>query len=74
MADLVVVSMHEKGFPQADYYLDCGDLSADDFEELGAAPDSYFTMRRGDSIEQALAKATAKWPNAKIVIAADETE
>ena len=74
MTDLVIVSMHEKGFPQADFYEGCGDMGAMEFGALGKAPDGFFTMRRGDSLDAAKAKAAEHWPSAKIVEADDEEE
>lgn len=64
-ADLVIVSMHEKGFPSADLYI--GTNWDDDLE--GVCPDGFFTMKRGDTIEAAVAKAKEKWPDARVMIA-----
>lgn len=74
MTDLVIISMHEKGFPQADMYADCGDMAADEFEAIGNAPDDFFTLRKGDTLEAAWRMARNRWPSAKIVEAADENE
>ena len=63
--DLVLVSMNEKGFPQADLFLETN--HDDDLD--GAAADQFFTMKRGDTIEAAVAKAKAKWPKARLMIA-----
>lgn len=65
--DLVIVSMHEKGFPQADYYQGCGDMDAIEFRCLGKSPDGFFTMKRGDTLEAAFDKARKEWPAALIV-------
>jgi hypothetical protein len=70
--DLVIVSMHEKDFPQADMYRFCGGMDAAEFEALGCAPDDFFTMKRGDSLSMAQSLAAIRWPGAKIVIADDE--
>ena len=67
MADMIVVSMHEKGFPCADLYRDVGGWNEDDWE--GACPDAFFTMKRGDTLEQAAARAKMKWPGADVYIA-----
>lgn len=67
--DLVIVSMHDKGFPSADLYI--GANWDDDLE--GFAPDSFFTMKRGDSLDAAVAKAKDKWPGARVMIA-EESE
>jgi hypothetical protein len=72
MPDLVIVSMHENGFPIADLYRDCGDMPADEFERLGMAPDGFFTMKKGDSLNQAIAKAKDKWPEAVVCLAGDD--
>lgn len=74
MADLVIVSMHENGFPVADMYREAAEISGDELELMGLVPDCFFTMGRGDSIEAAYSKATLTWPGAKIVYAADEDE
>lgn len=66
MADMIVVSMHEKGFPCADLYRDVGEWDEDDWE--GACPDAFFTMKRGDTLEQAAARAKMKWPNADVQV------
>lgn len=74
MRDLVIVSMHEKGFPQADFYADAGDISADEFNMLGISPDSFFTMKRGETLEAAFAKARKKWPGANVMAAEPEED
>ena len=66
---LVIVSMHEKGFPSADLYVETN--WDDDLE--GVAPDGFFTMKRGDSLDAAVAKAKDKWPGARVMIA-EESE
>ena len=71
---LVIVSMHEKGFPTADFYFGLGAMPADEFEQLGAAPDMWFSMHKGDTLEAAKTKAAAKWPEAKIVVCEDDDE
>lgn len=46
-------------------------------EEEGTVPDSFFTMKRGDTLEQAAARAKMKWPDADIQVQDaedDETE
>jgi hypothetical protein len=67
MTDLVIVSMHEKGFPQADMYHDAAEIPAWEFEALGMAPDDFFTMSRGDTPHDAVAKAKERWPEAFVV-------
>ncbi len=74
MRDLVIVSMHEKGFPQADFYYGMGEMPQSEIEQIGPVPDIWFSLHRGDTLEMAKAKATAKWPTAKIVEAADEED
>lgn len=66
--DLVIVSMHEKGFPCADLYI--GANWDDDLE--GVSPDGFFTMKRGDTLDAAYKKAHEKWPGARVMIAADD--
>jgi hypothetical protein len=72
--DLAVVSMHEKGFPQGDLYLGFAGIDAMEFERLGAAPDAFFTMKKGDTLEQAAEKALQLWPTAIVVPAADDED
>ena len=72
--DLVIVSMHERGFPQADFYQGMAKYDASEFERIGASPDSFFTMKTGDTLEQAFIKARKEWPNALIVPAATEDD
>lgn len=71
--DLAIVSMHEKGFPQGDFYEGCGDMPAMEFEALGMAPDDFFTLKRGDTLASAMEFARQRWPTAKVV-EADEDE
>lgn len=66
--DLAVVSMHEKGFPQADLYV----LANADDDLEGETPDDFFTMKRGDTIEMACGRAKEKWFGATVVIAEDD--
>lgn len=72
--DLVIVSMHEKGFPQADIYMGMAKYDARQFRCIAPSPDGFFTMKRGATIEQAFDKARAKWPNAMIVPAEVEDD
>lgn len=74
MSDLIIVSMHEKGFPQADIYFGLGDTDPCEFAFMGLAPDGFFTMSVGDTLEAAFAKASAKYPNAKVVCAEDDED
>lgn len=74
MTDLVIVSMHEKGFPQGDLYIDCGDMPIEEFNELGAVPDGWFSLNKGMTLEDARAEATKRYPGAKIVDAEDEDD
>lgn len=74
MSDLVILSMHDHGYPQADMYQGCGEMPAIEFEALGMAPDDFFTLRRIDTIADAWTKARERWPGAKIVEAADEAD
>jgi hypothetical protein len=62
--DLVIISMHEKGFPQADFYYGHGETPAAEFEALGCTPDAYFSLSKCQPIEAAKAKAAAKWAGA----------
>lgn len=66
MPDMIVVSMHEKGFPCADLYRCVDGWDENDWD--GAVPDAFFTMKRGDTLEQAAARAKMKWPGADVQI------
>ena len=74
MADLVVVSMHEKGFPQADMYRGAAEIPADEFETIGMAPDDFFTMSKADSPHDAVIKAKERWPGAFVVTVLDDPD
>ncbi|MCK9549148.1 hypothetical protein [Aquamicrobium sp.] len=64
-ADVVVVSFHEKGFWQGDLYVDARDWDDHDWSN-GAVPDGFFTMKRGCTEDEAVAKAEKTWPGARI--------
>lgn len=72
--DLVIVSMHVKGFPQADFYAEHGEMTSIEHEAIGASPDDFFTMVRGATIEDAENAARKRWPGALIVQAAEDDE
>ena len=69
--DLVLISMHEKGFWQADLYLNGLEIPAGEWEAVGPSPDSFLTMKMGATILDAMHKATNRWPNARIDLAVD---
>ena len=68
--DIAIVSMHEKGFPNADLYI--GVNCDDDLE--GVVPDGFFTMKRGDTLEMAGIRASEKWPGVRVMVVEDESE
>lgn len=68
LRDLIVVSMHEKGFPQADIYDGCGDMDITWFNCAGMTPDGFFTMEVGQSIADAMEKAKTGHPGAVVVL------
>lgn len=74
MSDLAIVSMHEKGFPMVDLYVGYGETDPMEFEAISPSPDSYFTMKRGNTLEAAFAKAQHEWPDAKAVYAAEDDD
>lgn len=74
MSDLVIISMHERGFPMADYYQGHGETDPMEFERISPSPDGFFTMKRGDTIEATRHKAAAAYPGAVIVFAAEDDE
>lgn len=73
MSDLVVISMHQKGFPSADFYRGEGEGLPNLWEDE-PAPDAFFTLKRGDTLQAAFMKAKQKWPDAVIVFAPDEED
>lgn len=72
MNDLVVISLHAKGFWQADFFFDAADLTSSEMEAMGLAPDGFFTMKRGDSRHLAEKKAREEWPDAKVVFVEED--
>lgn len=74
MSDLVIVLMHEKGFPMADFYAGHGETTPMEFEHIAPSPDTYFAMKRGNTLEAAFLKAKRKWPEAKIIYAAEDDD
>jgi hypothetical protein len=74
MADLVIVSMHEKGFPQADMYRDASEIPAREFEAFGRSPDDFFTMSKGNAPHDAVVKAKERWPGAFVVTVLDDPD
>jgi hypothetical protein len=76
MSDLVIISEHEKGFWQADMYRNGSEIAPSDFEQMGLAPDDFFTMRSGQSALDTMHKAQTRWPGAliNIVVAADPVD
>jgi hypothetical protein len=74
MSDLVIISMHEKGFPQADFYAGWGKMSSLEFASVSPSPDSFFTMKRGDKLSDAHEKAQRTWPGSIIKTAIDEDD
>lgn len=72
MRDVVVISLHEKGFWQADLYRDASELENEQWD--GLSPDAYLTRKRGGDMQDAIAKASSFWPGAEIRIAQDEDD
>jgi hypothetical protein len=72
MKDLVIVSLHPKGFPQADFYEGHGETPADEFNSMGCAPDGFFTLSSSQTLDDAKAEARRQWPAALIVEAEEE--
>lgn len=67
MGDLVIVSRHEKGFWQADFYRDGQEIPSDQWETIGPSPDGFFTMKRDGSALDAFTKAQGRWPGALVI-------
>ena len=64
--DLLIVSMHEKGFPQADFYPDGQHFTDSDWD--GSIPSSHATGKIGESQNEFAARIGHEWPSAKIEI------
>ena len=47
MTDLVIISKHDKGFWQANLYVDAWEIPPSEFEAMGLSPDGFFTLKRG---------------------------
>jgi hypothetical protein len=63
--DTALVTLHEKGFWQADLF--CGAVDWDDRDwEDGTPPDDFFTLKVGQSMEDAFARAREKWPGVQV--------
>jgi hypothetical protein len=73
MSDLVIISKHEKGFWQADFYRDGGEIPSADWDQIGPSPDDFFTMRRGQTALDAMHRAQKRWPDALINLAVHST-
>lgn len=74
VTDLVIISRHEKGFWQADFYAGASHLAGDEIEQLGLVPDSFRTFLRGITLEEAKALSATRWPNAEVKVALDEED
>ena len=72
MPDLAIVSLHEKGFWQADLYRDASDLRGDEIEQMGLAPDGFRTFKIGGTSRDAVEWVVNNWKSAEICIARDD--
>jgi hypothetical protein len=72
--DLAIISLHEKGFWQADLYLGAGSMTSSEFEAISPSPDDFITMARGEPAEACIATAKEQWPDAVVVEANSEEE
>lgn len=70
--DVVIVSYNENGFYQADFFKSAGDIPLEEWENIGAAPDSFMTFARNGSLEDALTRAQERWPDAILRNAEDD--
>lgn len=75
MADAVVISPDERGFWHADMWRGASEWGRDEWE-AEPSPDSFFTTKRGASLEEVRKKAAETWPDAEIRenLADDENE
>ena len=73
MADVAVISFHEKGFWQGDLYKDASEWTWHEWEN-GAVPDDFFTMRKDNNLSDAKTFAKSRWPDAEIREAAEDEE
>lgn len=58
----------------ADLYIGYGETNPMEFEAISPSPDSFFTMKRGETLESAFAKARHEWPQAKVVYAEEDDD
>lgn len=72
--DLVIVSFHEKGFWQADYYREASDLTGDEMDQIGLAPDGFCTFSKDVTLEDAMRRARDYWPGSEVVWARDDED
>jgi hypothetical protein len=68
MADLAIVSLHEKGFWQADLYHDASHLRGDEMEQMGLVPDAFHTSKRDAGVEEALSWVKENWPQSEVKV------
>lgn len=73
MADVVVISLDERGFWHADLYRDASDWDNDDWDQ-GKCPDCFFTTKIGTSLAEVRGRAASLWPDAEIREAQEDEE
>jgi hypothetical protein len=69
MPNLAIISLHEKGFWQADLYLDASHLRGDEMEQMGLAPDGFRTFKRDGTEREAVEWVVNNWKDTEIRIA-----
>ncbi|MBF0247037.1 MAG: hypothetical protein HQL36_03035 [Alphaproteobacteria bacterium] len=61
----LIISMHPKGFPNADYYID-GEHFTDFDWQNGVVPDGYMTGKKGESLTDFEVQAIENFPDANV--------
>ncbi len=67
--DVVIISMNEKGFPQADRYIDGQHFTESDWD--GASPDWFCTGSTGQRLSDFKANMMERLPEAQFIDGAE---
>jgi hypothetical protein len=71
MSDIVIISLHERGFWCADFWQGYGDVPADEFEQIAPSPDGYLSR---PTMAEAESDARMTWPEARIEFAQEDED
>ena len=67
---IIVLSVHEKGFPVADYHVEPPEDAADEW----FPPDGFKTGRIGEPMADFRERCAQTWPGVEMVMAVEEGE